>query len=117
VQALPVPAEDVTRIDTGQLTTGRRHAKQWMEREAFGADSELGDGSEDIGDDEDSSLRPPERRLLPASAVADRHELERGICDRLLRHDVMGHPESLGEEAAIAVVPVEELDHACGRAR
>src|SRR3954469_3540575 len=56
-------------------------------------------------------VAPPERHLAPAPLQPHRQELEGA--ERLPRHRVVRDPEAGGDRGAVAVVPVEQLDHAC----
>ncbi len=58
---------------------------------------------------------PPKRDLLPVTACADHTEDERS--ERLARHHMVRHAELLRERSAVAVVAVEQLDHARRLAR
>ena len=67
--------------------------------------------AERVGADEDPALRPPERDLLPPAAAEHRQEPERRLRQRQ-RDDVERHAEPRGQRGAVAVVPVDQLDHA-----
>ena len=71
--------------------------------------------AEHVGADEHAAVGPPERDLVPGLVVPDRDAGERA--DRALRNDVAPDTEPSGEGRAVAVVPVEQLEDACGRAR
>ena len=70
---------------------------------------------ERVGDDERPRLRPPERRLAPALPSQDRDERERAVRD-LVGRDEVRDAEPRRERRAVAIVAVEELDHARGLA-
>jgi hypothetical protein len=110
VHALAVPEEDVMRLDTAQPPRGKK-TKQRMQRKPLAGDAQLGNRAERVSANEDPRLLPPERDLLPEPALADEQELEGRALDPFPRHDVMRHAEPSGERRAVAVVPIEELDH------
>jgi hypothetical protein len=67
--------------------------------------------SDRVSADEDAARRPPERNLSPPAVLQDRKEVE-GCAFYPLGHDVVGDAEPSCKGGAVAVVPVEELDHA-----
>ena len=97
-RALPAPAVGLSR-------------KNGCSAGALVARPEERDRAERIGADEDAALRPPERDLLPPAAAQHGQEPERRARERL-RDDVHRNAEPLGESGAVAVVPVDQLDHA-----
>src|SRR4029079_12739340 len=64
-------------------------------------------------DEQEPTLRPPERRLAPPAQLNDRAQLERRPWERA-RHDVVWHAEAARDGRAVAAVPVEQL-HDTGR--
>jgi hypothetical protein len=70
-------------------------------------------GAERVAAGEHAAIGPPERNLLPGTAVLDRDAGKR--TERALRDEVVADAEPGGERAAVAVVPVEQLEHARGR--
>jgi len=71
--------------------------------------------AEHVATRENSLLLPPEHDLPPMTACADHTEGERS--ERLARHHMVRHAELLRERSAVAVVAVEQLDHARRLAR
>jgi hypothetical protein len=63
-----------------------------------------------IGAAEHAAAGPPERDLIPGAAALDRNAGERA--QRPMRNDVVPDTEPGGEMGAVAVVPVEQLQHA-----
>ena len=77
--------------------------------------AEIRGGAEHVGADEHQAVGPPERDLLPGTAVLDGDAGER--TERALRKEVVADAEPSGESRAGAVVPAEQLNHARRRAR
>jgi hypothetical protein len=102
----------VTAEDHGGLDAQPRRpqAQERMHSEALAAGAEVVGSAERVGADEDAPLGPPEGNLLPAAPVTHGQELERP--DSLPRDDVMRHAEAVRQLRTIAVVSVEQLDHA-----
>jgi len=73
--------------------------------------TEVRRGAEHVGADEHTVVGPPERDFLPGTAVLDVDAGER--TERAVRDEVVADAELSGEFCAGAVVPVEQLDHAC----
>jgi len=71
-------------------------------------------GPEHVGADEHAAVGPPERDFLPGTAVLDVDAGER--TERAVRDEVVADAEPSSERGAGTVVPVEQLDHACGGA-
>jgi hypothetical protein len=102
-----VPAEDHVGL---HVQPRRPQAQQRVHSEALPAGTEVVGGAKRVGADEDAPLRPPERNLLPAPLVTHGQELERP--DSLPRDEMMRHAEAARQPRTVAVVPVEQLDHA-----
>jgi hypothetical protein len=69
-----------------------------------------------LGDDERALLLPPQRDLLPTQAVNDRNDFERRVGNPR-RQARERHAETSGDRLAVAVVTVEQLQHAGGPAK
>lgn len=106
-----MPAQDHVGL---HVQPRRPQTQQRVHSQALPAGAEVVGSTERIGTDEDAPLGPPEGNLLPAALVVNGQELERP--DSLLRDDVMRHAEAVRQLRAVAVVPVEQLDHAGGSA-
>ncbi len=85
-----------------------------MDCQALVPGAEVRRGAEHVRADEHAAVGPPERDFLPGTAVLDGDAGER--TERSLRDEVVADTEPSGECGAGAVVPVEQLDHACGGA-
>ena len=68
-------------------------------------------GADDLGDDEHAPLGPPQRALAPAREVEHADHAERAAGHRVGEPQVRD-AEPRGERRAVAVVAVQELDHA-----
>jgi hypothetical protein len=86
-----------------------------MDRQSLVARSVIPRSAEHIGADKHAAIGPPERDLVPRLAVSDRDASERA--QRALRNNMVPDTEPSGEGGAVAVVPVEQLEDARGRAR
>jgi hypothetical protein len=86
-----------------------------MHRKSLIAGSVIPRSAEHIGADKHAAIGPPECDLVPRLAVPDGDAGERA--QRALRNNVVPDTESSGEGGAVAVVPVEQLEDARGRAR
>lgn len=111
-----VPAQDVTRGQTLDKVPRGHDPEERVHREALVARPVVARRPERIRAGEDLRLGPPERDLAPAAAVAHDPELERCARHRHPRHDVVQYAETIRERGAVALVPVEELDHPRGLA-
>jgi hypothetical protein len=76
--------------------------------------TEVRRGAQCIGADQHPAVGPPERDLFPRTAVSESDAGER--TDRTLWYDVVADAEPGGEGGTVAVVPVEQLEHARGGA-
>ena len=85
-----------------------------MDCQAVVPSPEVGRGAEHVGADEHVAVGPPERDFLPGTAVLEGDAGER--TERAVRDEVVADAEPSREFGAGAVVPVEQLDHACGGA-
>lgn len=106
VDAFAVPAQDAFGRDSFQLFARRTETHERVQRDALVARPVVARRPERVRADEDASLGPPERDLLPPPRVAQGEELERRAGDRL-RHDVVWHAETRGKLGAVALVPIE----------
>src|SRR5919204_5531328 len=61
--------------------------------------------------DEDATLRPPERDLVPPPPLAHVDELE--LSNLVPRDDVMRDAKADGEASAVTVVAMDELNDTC----
>ncbi len=86
-----------------------------MHCQSLGAGQEVRRSAEHVCADEHAAARPPERDLVPGAALLDGDAGERA--QRPLRNDVVADTEPIREGGAVAVVPVEQLENACGCAR
>jgi len=112
VNAGPVPAQDVLRFEPSEAPR-RAQAKERMDAQALAWRDEVPNGPQGVGDDEDPPRRLPESDLLPEAVPDDPRELaSRGRS--LEPHAQVGNAEPLGDEAAVALVPVEELNDGLG---
>jgi hypothetical protein len=86
-----------------------------VHRQPLTAGAEVRRSAEHVRADEHSAAGPPERDLIPGTAVLDGDGSE-GTEGRL-RNDVVADTEPGSEGGAVAVVPVEQLEDAGGCAR
>jgi hypothetical protein len=110
-----VTAEDDVRVKLPQLPSRRSQPQYGMDCQPLVPGTEIRGGAEHVGADEHAAVGPPERDLLPGTAVLDGDAGER--TERALREEVVADAEPSGESGAGAVVPVEQLNHARRRAR
>jgi hypothetical protein len=82
-----------------------------MDCQALVPGAEIRRGAKHVRADEHAAVRPPERDFLPGTAVLYGDE-GKGT-ERALRDAVVADTKPSGEYGAGAVVPVEQLDHAC----
>ena len=111
--ALAVSAEDVERLEA------REGLARWLQpQERVDADrlvvarSEVADGAERIADDQDPLLGEPKRDLAPEPAPDDRDHLERRLGHSVEGRLVERNAEAACDGRAVALVAVDELDHA-----
>ena len=109
-QPLTVADEHVLDVQSAERAR-RSQPQERVDAHRLGARAEEGDGAEDVGADEDPAFRPPERDLVPEPHAQHGAELERRAGERA-GHDVERHAEPRREGRAVALVPVEQLDHA-----
>jgi DNA polymerase (family X) len=112
VAALAVSTEDVQRLEAGERLARRLEAQDWVDADRLVGCAEVPDGAERVADDEDSLRSEPKRHLLPEPVSDDRDHFERRV-----GHSVKGRHVERGAEAscdgrAVALVAVEQLDHA-----
>jgi len=108
VHAGAVADDDVQRIETAQAVR-REQPQQRMDTEPLTRSGEVGDRADRVGTDEHARICPPQRHLLPEAVRLHRQERERA--DRLPRYDPVRDVEARRDRRAVALVPVEELDH------
>jgi hypothetical protein len=105
-----VTDEHDVRVEAFQPTR-REEPQQRLQSDPFLAErEEPAHRAERLGDDEQMAVRPPQRALAPARNIDDLRQLERRV--DTFRQAVMRHSEAPSQLGAVAVVPVEQLDHA-----
>jgi hypothetical protein len=109
-----VTAEDDFRVKRPQLPSRRSQPQKGMDCQTLVPGAEVRGSADRVARDEHAAVGPPERDLLPRTAVLDVDAGE--WTERPLRDEVVADAESGGECRASAVVPVEQLDHARGGA-
>lgn len=85
-----------------------------MDSEPLVPRAEVPRGAERIAAHEHTPVGPPQRDLSPGMAVLDPDESEGA--ERALRNEMVADAEPSCERGAVAVVAVEQLEHAGGRA-
>ena len=108
-------AEHRLRRKVRQLPPRWKQTQQRMDAKMLAARTEVRRRPERVREHDDATFGPPQRDLLPPATSPDPAELEGR--DGLLGNGEMRHAEALRQSRAIAVVPVEQLEHSRGRAR
>src|SRR6266571_717090 len=108
-----VSTQDDPRVERLEALR-RAQAQQRVQADPTPGETEVADRSQRVRADEHALRWPPESDLAPAAPFANGDELERP--ERFSWDDVMRNAEPGGERRAVAIVPVEELDHADRRA-
>src|SRR5438477_2974291 len=111
--SLAVAAEDDLRCGVRQRAARRDGPQQRVDAEALARRDEVADRPQCVGDGENAVLGPPERDLPPPPHVTDHEDLEGRRRDRLGRDDMERNAKPFRERSRVAVVAVEQLDHAC----
>ena len=110
--ALAVSAEDVERLEAGKGASRRLEAEERVDADRLTWGAEILHGAERVAHDEDLLLSEPEGDLAPEPAPDDRDHLERRVGDSVERGRVERDAEASCDDRAVALVTVEELDHA-----
>ena len=111
VQAGAVPDEQMLRLVAEQRGRRAEQPQHRVDAEPASRRAVVARGPDRVGDDERAPFGPPERRLLPAREGRDPEGRERRAGHLRGRH-VQRHAQPRGDRRAVAVVAVEELEHA-----
>jgi DNA polymerase (family 10) len=112
VAALAVSAEDVERLEACERLARRLEPQERVDADRLVARSEVADGAERIADDQDPLCGEPKRHLLPEPAPDDRDHPERRVGHSVEGRFVERDGEASCDSRAVALVAVEQLDHA-----
>jgi DNA polymerase (family 10) len=114
VAALAMSAEDVERLEACERLARRLESQERVDADRLVGGAEVADRAERVADDQDPLRGEPERHLLPEPAADDRDHLERRVGDSVEGRHVERDAEAARDRGAVALVTVEELDHASG---
>jgi hypothetical protein len=105
-----VTAEDRGRLDPLELPARWEETQRRMDGKPLVPREVVARGAECVADRQDAARRPPQRDLVPKAPAPDRDDLEGPKPGT--RHDVMRNAEPGSQRGGVAVVPIEQLDHA-----
>ena len=110
--ALAVSAEDVEWLEAGERLARRLEPQERVDADRLVGGAEVADRAERVADDQDPLLGEPKRHLLPEPAPDDRDHLERRLGHSVEGRHVQRDAEAARDGRTVALVAVEQLDHA-----